>query len=707
MVIQRHEPISKSNQFDDLEDIGEIKQNGTNNACYSDNEDFVDDISDQELLSDFLAKRPQPPEAFENVIIIDNVPIVGSERLNRLKSVILKLFKNPGEIANEFYPLNKEGMTKGYFFFEYATEEAAKQAVKQFNGYHLDKTHTIRVNLLSDIEKYENYTEITEPIQPLPYKEIDNLYDWLLHPEGYDQFLVLSEQENKECLLSIYLNIITGPQLIIDKEKWTDKKASWSPQGTYLVTFHPKGIRLYGTSHFEQIQRFLHPYAEYIFFSPCERYFITFSGKMTEKGEPLILWEVLSGAKLMVFSYNTTPIYLDKPFWPPFKWSFDGSYFARISGPDKLCVYNTTKFSLIDKNPMIIKDIVDFEWCPSSNILSYWVREEKEIPAKLFIISIPDKIECRPSSTLGTVTNCKMLWGDYYLTVFSERYAKKKKGNDNIIKYSGITYVFEIFHLRESEIPKDTIEFKNKILNFQPEPKGNKLAIITEHQSCKNVYIYEINKGGKPPTMLKEYTLQKYNKLFWCPNGQFLVLAETGSKSDNGALLFLDTADMTKMSEVAHPHVDIVKWDFSGRYLATAVSLAYSKDNGYRIWSFQGKPLSQNLCYKLRELDWRPRLRRDLSLITSEQIKEIKKNLKKYSTVYDLQDKALYTQAAKELTEKRKKEKDEYDAYLLTKMDRIKKIAEVRERLIRNSDMLVEESYDILQSEESIPVETL
>lgn len=49
----------------------------------------------------------------ESVIIVDGVPSVGPERLEKLRNVVRKLFREFGTIINECYPMNKDGETKG------------------------------------------------------------------------------------------------------------------------------------------------------------------------------------------------------------------------------------------------------------------------------------------------------------------------------------------------------------------------------------------------------------------------------------------------------------------------------------------------------------------------------------------------------------------------------------------------------------------
>lgn len=66
-----------------------------------------------ELLDDILREKPQEADGIDSVVVVDNVPQVGPERLEKLKNVIHKIFSKFGKITTEFYP-EADGMTKGY-----------------------------------------------------------------------------------------------------------------------------------------------------------------------------------------------------------------------------------------------------------------------------------------------------------------------------------------------------------------------------------------------------------------------------------------------------------------------------------------------------------------------------------------------------------------------------------------------------------------
>lgn len=63
-------------------------------------------------MEDILKEKPLEADGIDSVVVVDNVPQVGSERLEKLKNVIHKIFSKFGKIAAEFYP-EGDGLTKG------------------------------------------------------------------------------------------------------------------------------------------------------------------------------------------------------------------------------------------------------------------------------------------------------------------------------------------------------------------------------------------------------------------------------------------------------------------------------------------------------------------------------------------------------------------------------------------------------------------
>ncbi|KAF4519211.1 hypothetical protein B566_EDAN015317 [Ephemera danica] len=247
------------------------------------------------------------------------------------------------------------------------------------------------------------------------------------------------------------------------------------------------------------------------------------------------------------------------------------------------------------------------------------------------------------------VADCKIHWqksGDH-LCVKVDRYSKVKK-EKNEVKYSGMYYNFEIFHMREKLIPVDSVEIKEQIQAFAWEPIGLKFAVI--HGDTPNINRFE---------------KRQCNHLFWSPMGQFIVLA--GLRSMNGSLDFVDTNDFVVMNTGEHYMASDIEWDPTGRYVVTGVSFWKQKvDNGFWLWSFQGKRLKKYNIDSFCQLMWRPR---PPTLLGVKQQKEIKKNLKKYTPQFESKDRMRMTRASKELIEKRCKLMSDFNEYRMKRVE--------------------------------------
>ncbi|KAI6076501.1 Eukaryotic translation initiation factor 3 subunit B [Aix galericulata] len=592
---------------------------------FSDPEDFVDDISDEELLGDVLKDQPQEADGIDSVIVVDNVPQVGPDRLEKLKNVIHKIFSKFGKIINEFYP-EADGKTKGYIFLEYMSPSHAVDAVKNADGYKLDKQHTFRVNLFTDFDKYMTISDEWEIPEKQPFKDLGNLRYWLEDPDCRDQYSVIFESGDRT---SIFWNDIKEPVQIEDRARWTETYVRWSPKGTYLATFHQRGIALWGGEKFKQIQRFSHQGVQLIDFSPCERYLVTFSPLMDTQDDPqaIIIWDILTGQKKRGFHCENSA------HWPIFKWSHDGKFFARMTS-DTLSIYETPSMGLLDKKSLKINGIRDFSWSPGGNIIAFWVPEDKDIPARVTLMQLPARQEIRVRN-LFNVVDCKLHWqknGDY-LCVKVDRTPKGTQG---------VVTNFEIFRMREKQVPVDVVEMKESIIAFAWEPNGSKFAVLHGETPRISVSFYHVKNNGKIE-LIKTFDKQQANTIFWSPQGQFVVLA--GLRSMNGALAFVDTSDCTMMNIAEHYTASDVEWDPTGRYIVTSVSWwSHKVDNAYWLWTFQGRLLQKNNKDRFCQLLWRPR---PATLLSEDQIKQIKKDLKKYSKIFEQKDRLSQSKASK------------------------------------------------------------
>jgi translation initiation factor 3 subunit B len=274
-----------------------------------------------------------------------------------------------------------------------------------------------------------------------------------------------------------------------------------------------------------------------------------------------------------------------------------------------------------------------------------------------------------------------MVWhpdGDY-LAVKVTRHTKSKKTFYNNI---------ELFRLRDQGIPVEMLDIKDAVMALAFEPRGSRFAIIhAENPSASkvNVSFYDMmkktevisvaTKGAKKGQQQKQIqvipelnlveTLQgkQCNMLFWSPAGSSIIMASLGD-SASGTLEFYDVSTKALVIK-EHYRANQVLWDPSGRTVATCVSqpvegghFKFAMDNGYILWSFQGRQIYQQSFETFYQFVWRPRE----TLLSKNQVNKVRKDLKKYEKQFDRADKAreraLYLEETKGKRAERKRYRD-------------------------------------------------
>lgn len=60
-----------------------------------------------------MAKEPRLEISTGKIIVVDNIPKVGIDKKDKLKSILTKLIVNYGKIINEHYPEDESSVLKG------------------------------------------------------------------------------------------------------------------------------------------------------------------------------------------------------------------------------------------------------------------------------------------------------------------------------------------------------------------------------------------------------------------------------------------------------------------------------------------------------------------------------------------------------------------------------------------------------------------
>jgi translation initiation factor 3 subunit B len=272
------------------------------------------------------------------------------------------------------------------------------------------------------------------------------------------------------------------------------------------------------------------------------------------------------------------------------------------------------------------------------------------------LIEIPSRQKLRQKN-LFNVSKCNMVFsptGDY-LAVKVTRHTKSKKTFYNNI---------ELFRLSQPGIPVEMLDIQDAVMALTWEPNGSRFAMIhAENPTASKVQVsfYDMMKKpdalpatgvvgakqlkkvpqAKVPELNKIETLQgkQCNYLFWSPAGSTIIMASLGD-SASGSIEFYDVDSKTLVVK-EHYRANQVLWDPSGRTVATCVTqplegghFKFAMDNGYILWSFQGKQLYQESFETFYEFEWRPREK----LLSKKDIKKVRQNLKTYEKQFDKAD---------------------------------------------------------------------
>lgn len=577
-----------------------------------------------------------PVETTDTVILIDQLPKIDQAKEEKLLAVLRKNLFTPAKAVaipdSIFMPRDEgSGISKGYMFVEFETQEQADAVLKAANGYRLDKHHVLTALHLSDFERLTNLNEEYREPTIEPYEEKEYLRSWLDDSLARDQFVTLAG-----TTASIFWNCKVGqqPELVHSRQSWTDSYVKWSSRGSYLVTLHGPGIMLWGGVNFTRLGKFPHKGVKLVGFSNNEAFMVTWSPfDPSRPNEPnLMVWDVLAGKLVRGFTVNE----LDaegKPVtnikWPALKFSHDDRYAVRVHD-DSLHIYEVPTFNLLDKKAQKIEGIKEFSWSPVDSSLVYWTAGTEDIPSRLALMAVPSRTITR-TKNLFNVNACQIHWQDQgdYLCVQVERHSKNKKN---------ITWNLELFRLREKGIPVDCLEIKDPILSVQFEPRGGDRFLLATHAEFKTTitfYTMKAQENGLPIVkQVNKLERKVLDKFLWAPHGGCILFM--GTDSTSSTLEFFSVTDMATLANREHFLGTDAAWDPSGRYLASWVSAwKHSGDNGFVIWDVRGEQVCRLNVARMAYFGWRPR---PPTLLTAAQQKEIKKNLKKYSSVFEEAD---------------------------------------------------------------------
>ncbi|KAI1758935.1 eukaryotic translation initiation factor 3 [Hypoxylon sp. FL1150] len=673
-----------------------------------------DDYDEDEIdISDLREKyEVQLDQGYDTFVVIDGLPEVNEEQKPKLVKFLLKKLNSVGKTTeDQVYMPMEDGKSMRFAFVEYASPAEAAAAVRQLDMVPLDKRHTLRVNKMADVDRYGREGRVDENYTPPKIEEFvekEHLRSFLADPSGRgrDQFAMY----RGDHVGVFWNNEKDAPENIVDRQHWTESFVQWSPLGTYLVSVHQQGVQLWGGASWSRQKRFAHPFVNMLDFSPNEKYVVTWSNRpisipeeghpqlsVDEDGKNYVIWDLETNKPLRSFANLDTPTTTDasgakqppKFPWPAFKWSSDDKYVARMTQGSSISVYELPRMTLLDKTTIKVEGVMDFEWAPATpqregvkqyeQLFCFWTPEIGSNPAKVGLMSIPSKQIIR-SLNLFSVTDAKLHWQSdaTYLSVKVDRHSKSKKSQATTL---------EIFRIKEKGVPVEVVDtIKDTVINFAWEPKGDRFVIITTPEptgptavapkTSVAFFCPEKAKGSAVGNFKHLRTLEKKNSnaIYWSPRGRFVVVAAVANQQ-SADLEFYDldfegekpesdkdlTANLQLMNIADHYGMTDIQWDPSGRFVASWASVwKHTMENGYHIYDFRGELLREDAVEKFRQWLWRPR---PATLLSKEEQKQIRKNLREYSKVFEQEDAERGASADLAVVEARRRLLDEWLAW--------------------------------------------
>jgi translation initiation factor 3 subunit B len=655
--------------------------------------DHGDDGDDE----DFEAE-PQLDTSMKHAIIVDGLPVVPESKREKLVNVVRKFFSQVGTIIDGGLdmPQGPGGDSLGFAFIEFESEAEATAAIQKANGYKLDKSHTFIVNSFEDHKKFMAVPDVEQEYVPPPFVPGESLTNWLEDGYGRDQYVLRYNDETE-----IWWNDPGKPnqQPSHARHNWSDTYVSWSPKGTYLATFHRLGIMLWGGPSWKKLLKINHGGVKLIDFSPCEQFLVTWSPE-SDQSNALIVWDIKTGAKCRAFQGAKQGFDIE---WPAFRWSHDDQFFARI-GDDCIYVYESASMKLIkdkaDKRSSVkVEGVRQFFWSPTDNMVSLWIPEYENNPAKVILMELPTRTELSQKN-LFNVADLRMDWHPqgHFLCVKVDKHSKSKKT---------LNSVFELFRIRDKGVPVEVSEFDKDtaVIAFAWEPKGIRYGIIHGVAGGQRTDVSFYTMGSKyngKVSLVKTLEKKACSTLWWSPVGSIIVLANL--KGTAGNLEWVDVNQCMTIGESEHFMCSDIEWDPTGRFIATSVShWRHQMENGFIIWSSHGRELGHEKKERFFNFLWRPRPK---SLLTEEKEKDVRKNLRDYSAKYEEEDARARAGLDADLLAARVEKHKAFEQFLRIKSKEYQEMKAKRVELRGGVESDNESDYTIIEEEEREMIET-
>mmetsp|Transcript_12532 Transcript_12532/g.11367 ORF Transcript_12532/g.11367 Transcript_12532/m.11367 type:complete len:761 (+) Transcript_12532:28-2310(+) len=576
---------------------------------------------------------------YSTAVCVDGTPITTNDKAAKLLSTIHKVFLQFSPTLTEDdieLPIDEvTGNTCGFCFINFSSKAEADAAIFSAQGFKMGKTNIFNLCPYANIDKFANMTEnfIAPTIEP--FKPRPETLSWLCDSYGRDQFALRYGKETEVLWANTTpedpIPIYTGEHEKKNGKSWCESRIMWSPQGTYLTTFHRPGIKLWGTEKkdasvqdFISQKRFEHNNVEDSEFSPCENYLVTYKftdNSYDQNSKPIILWNVLTGEEMRSFKLKNPlePKYLVKATIKELKITKSKDPNSKdkevktevdriirgrvISYSNKTFVIeeNNEKYEVKEDKVESLQEPNRLKWSPDgkyiarlgADVIQVFSLPDMELVGKSsfqakdildFIWSPSPKSNLISYWTMATtnhpatiniisIPSKQEVCSRKFFDVLDGKMIWQNNGDYlcvKITKKKNTTLVF--FRLLDNGVPVEQLDFTETISNVVWEPNGDRFVVVLGERN-PTISFYSMSGAATKTPNRKEITLlYSLNNIqctepIWSPAGGFIALAHFTGESCTFHIHDVDSN--IHLATRTHMRCNRLYWDPSGRLIVT------------------------------------------------------------------------------------------------------------------------------------------
>lgn len=256
---------------------------------------FFEPVDDSRL----DVELPELLDDMTTAVAITGLPVVGPEKFEKLVEKLKSTVKMERcNVVDIFIP-QEGGKGKGVVFVDCETREDAARLERSCYTFSKEtgaktpksfgsknKLYPIRIPDLSALK------DVPEEFVPPPigeYQPAPTLKDWLYDEQLRDQYIVRWAKDDEHHTELAYGDPQGNSTMVNDGAgtfRTVQWKVEWSPSGSYLVTFHVRGIQVWaGEDCSKVVARIPHKFCDRVDFSPDEKWIITYDSNMPSERE--------------------------------------------------------------------------------------------------------------------------------------------------------------------------------------------------------------------------------------------------------------------------------------------------------------------------------------------------------------------------------------------------------------------------------------